>query len=45
VDREVIFAPEALGDLRALYDVIALDAGTGLAQSTPTASSRIASVW
>jgi toxin ParE1/3/4 len=33
VDREVIFAPEALGDLRALYDVIALDAGTGLAQS------------
>jgi len=33
VNREVVFAPEALGDLRALYDVIALDAGTGRAQS------------
>jgi plasmid stabilization system protein ParE len=33
VAHEVVFAPEALGDLRALYDVIALDAGTGRAQS------------
>jgi hypothetical protein len=28
VDREVVFAPEALGDLYELYDFIALDAGT-----------------
>jgi toxin ParE1/3/4 len=33
VDREVVFAPEALGDLRELYDFIAQDAGTGRAQS------------
>jgi toxin ParE1/3/4 len=33
VDREVIFAPEALGDLRGLYDYIARDAGAGRAQS------------
>ncbi len=31
--REVIFAPEALADLFKLYDDIALDAGTGRAQS------------
>ena len=33
MSREVVFAPEALGDLRTLYDDIALDAGTGRAQS------------
>jgi toxin ParE1/3/4 len=33
VTREVIFAPEAFADLRKLYDDIALDAGTGRAQS------------
>ena len=33
MDREVVFAPEALGDLRMLYDVIALDAGAGRAQN------------
>lgn len=31
--REVIFAPEALNDLRQLYTVIALDAGAERAQS------------
>ncbi len=33
MDREVVFAPEALGDLRELYDFIVLDAGTSRAQS------------
>jgi toxin ParE1/3/4 len=33
VDREVIFAPEALEDLRKLYDGIARDAGGGRARS------------
>jgi plasmid stabilization system protein ParE len=33
VTREVIFAPEALTDLYKLYEDIALDAGTGRAQS------------
>jgi toxin ParE1/3/4 len=33
VNREVVFAPEALGDLQQLYDHIALDAGAGRAQS------------
>ena len=32
MSREVIFAPEALGDLRKLYTDIALDAGAGRAQ-------------
>lgn len=31
--HEVIFAPEALADLFALYDTIAADAGAGRAQS------------
>lgn len=31
--REVVFAPEALIDLRQLYTVIAIDAGAGRAQS------------
>lgn len=30
---EVVFAPEALGDLYRIYDVIARDAGTAPAQS------------
>ena len=33
MSREVVFAPEALGDLRKLYNDIALDAGTGRAQT------------
>jgi len=33
VTSEVTFAPEALADLYKLYDDIALDAGTGRAQS------------
>ena len=43
--REVVFAPEALGDLCELYDVIALDAGTEGRKATPTASSRTALAW
>ena len=33
MSREVVFAPEALADLCKLFDDIALDAGTGRAQS------------